>query len=372
MALFKIVAFRQPADTVSGRKAMKGDARRFARGIFCCRVQFFAYCSCLTSSLPLLLTLCRSEDGNTFVVKDPELFASDVIPSYFKHNNFSSFVRQLNFYGFRKIKLDPIKINTKEVERESKYWRFRHDKFRRGRPELLVEIRKANQTTSTDQQEVETLKKEVKSLKGQVSSMTEELKNLSSLVNMMLKEKEQYGTELPEPKKQRTMSVAQDDIQPCPSSYFPELATFSDKDLLLEDESSELAPFEPGTIWSLESSTDRATSLGLVENLFKENQVYPDPIDGSDIDEAMNLDADMRETDPLLISKLSDTLGALPKDLQKLVVEKVVSAVAKTGKLKLQPVVAPQLDLIEFDDRAPSPVASAPVPSAEYPLEWAA
>src|SRR3546814_6087388 len=55
---------------------------------------------------------CWSDKGDTFVVKDPELFAAHVIPQFFKHNNFSSFVRQLNFYGFRKVKSDSI-LNTK-------------------------------------------------------------------------------------------------------------------------------------------------------------------------------------------------------------------------------------------------------------------
>ena len=34
-----------------------------------------------------------------FVVKDPDTFASQIIPQYFDHNKFSSFARQLNFYG---------------------------------------------------------------------------------------------------------------------------------------------------------------------------------------------------------------------------------------------------------------------------------
>jgi len=127
-----------------------------------------------------------SDEGDMFIVKDPDSLAADVIPHFFKHSNFSSFVRQLNFYGFRKIKLEPIKINTLEAEQESKFWRFKHDKFQRGRPELLREIRKSNQQSSgIDPEDLQALRDEIDSLKSQVESLKHEMSTVSARIKTL-------------------------------------------------------------------------------------------------------------------------------------------------------------------------------------------
>ena len=41
---------------------------------------------------------------DSFNIKDVNRFTDVVLPKYFKHSNFSSFIRQLNMYGFNKVR----------------------------------------------------------------------------------------------------------------------------------------------------------------------------------------------------------------------------------------------------------------------------
>ncbi|CAD8110189.1 unnamed protein product [Paramecium primaurelia] len=71
-----------------------------------------------------------NEEGTAFVVKNVNELAEKVLPNHFKHNNYASFVRQLNMYDFHKMK------------NEGGDNEFRHKYFQRGNKHLLCEIKR--------------------------------------------------------------------------------------------------------------------------------------------------------------------------------------------------------------------------------------
>ena len=43
------------------------------------------------------------ENGNTINIKKIEDFSKNILPKYFKHSNFQSFIRHLNIYNIRNV-----------------------------------------------------------------------------------------------------------------------------------------------------------------------------------------------------------------------------------------------------------------------------
>lgn len=109
-----------------------------------------------------------SESGSSFVVWSPPEFSGELLPKYFKHNNFSSFVRQLNTYGFRKI--DPDQ------------WEFANEEFIRGEKHLLNNIYRrkpihshSGQGARLSDTEKQMYEEEIKRLRHEKSSLQSEL-----------------------------------------------------------------------------------------------------------------------------------------------------------------------------------------------------
>ncbi|KAG1321438.1 hypothetical protein G6F62_010820 [Rhizopus arrhizus] len=88
-----------------------------------------------------------SSRGDLFSVSNPTSFSKYVLPQYFKHNNWQSFVRQLNMYGFHKVN-DLIHSN---LTNENQTWEFKHPNFKRGAVGDLQNIKRKSAKTQLQQ-----------------------------------------------------------------------------------------------------------------------------------------------------------------------------------------------------------------------------
>jgi len=309
---------------------------------------------------------CWSEDGETFVVKDPVKFERTIIPQFFKHSKFSSFVRQLNFYSFRKIKYnDTIRIDPVKEKETANFWRFRHEKFRRGQPAMLSDIKRMNgakdkagvdskgkKNSSVSVEESKTIKTEVQTLKLRIEEMTKNIDQLTAMVQKVSVSQDDpqaavvdridhfVGTK-------RKKTTGPDDIIR-PDEMLSSMDAVDLEDMALDPVVSANAILPPMPVPSAmprETSVETVVSDNeFVDELF--NAFHEESSPGQEIFAMESpilppLEATQPEpiskksnrADPKLMKKLSEALELLPKDIQEMIVNRLVHVITSDAGL---------------------------------------
>lgn len=350
-----------------------------------------------------------SEDGETFVVKHPKKFEQEIIPQFFKHSKFSSFVRQLNFYAFRKIKTnDSIRIDAALEAATANYWRFFHPKFQRGKPEWLQEIKRSSSTprgagaskkgtaagngkavasdaapasAALGKENLE-LKSEVNTLKERIDAMNKNIDMLTTMVkNVSMTQKKAEADEnssvVNENNKRTKTSVSTPSCVPddvSSSVATPDIAPSMPSQLTFGAANTTVTPTNPlKTSISTESDILRETSettnlsdQGFVDTLFTAFKSDPDDGDdlmgdvidlaeGPDVDtDSMKLNDPWLNSTPLtamsshedafesskdgprpeLMNRLSEALSLLPRDIQELIVDRLIQAITSPKEIQ--------------------------------------
>ncbi|OMJ18349.1 Heat shock factor protein [Smittium culicis] len=128
-----------------------------------------------------------SENGESFFVYKHEEFAKEILPKYFKHSNLSSFVRQLNMYGFHKVPhLQQGALITDETSTES--WEFSNTYFQKNQPDLLHFVTRNTRSRNSKGEYSDQGSESHKLISMKSSVKPEKDRNISQKLDKVLKE----------------------------------------------------------------------------------------------------------------------------------------------------------------------------------------
>ncbi|KAM9418441.1 heat shock factor protein 1-like isoform 2-T2 [Salvelinus alpinus] len=138
--------------------------------------------------------ICWSPNGNSFHVFDQGQFSKEVLPKYFKHNNMTSFVRQLNMYGFRKV------VHIEQgglVKPEKDDMEFQHPYFIRGQEPLLENIkRKVTNVSNVKHEDLKMSSDDVSKILTNVQNIKGKQETIDSQIIAMKHENETLWREV--------------------------------------------------------------------------------------------------------------------------------------------------------------------------------
>lgn len=128
-----------------------------------------------------------SDDGVGFFIHDPILFTQNVIPIFFSHKSYNSFVRQLNFYSFRR--------GQKGIDsggHKSQY--YFHENFTRGDYDGLVHIRRSTSHYTKDAESDTKFQQKINEVESKLVTKVNQIENIvMALASYVKKVSDNHG-----------------------------------------------------------------------------------------------------------------------------------------------------------------------------------